>query len=275
MRCRCSSSPGGTTCLSRRALTGRSSASSWSRRTRTATAGSTARICRRPGENRSAEHAVDFLASRLLAAKRPVTLVAARPAHERRAPARAPSRRGREGSDRIVLMGGAIGPGNMTAAAEFNIWIDPEAAHRVFESGLDVTMVGLDVTNKAVLTREHADRLRASGQVAVAAAQMLDFYLGSTAKPTITAARRSTMPSRSRHLVRPELVQTLAPPRRRRDCGRALQGSNGRRHATAAQPAGAERARGRRRRRARVRRAPARAPGLATEPGQLRSGPGV
>ena len=48
-------------------------------------------------------------------------------------------------------MGGAIGEGNVTPAAEFNIWADPEAAHRVFSSGLDVTMVGLDVTHKALM----------------------------------------------------------------------------------------------------------------------------
>jgi inosine-uridine nucleoside N-ribohydrolase len=75
-------------------------------------------------------------------------------------------------------MGGAIGAGNQTASAEFNIWIDPEAAHTVFESGLDVTMVGLEVTNRAVLTREDADGLRARGAVGSAAAAMLDFYLG-------------------------------------------------------------------------------------------------
>jgi inosine-uridine nucleoside N-ribohydrolase len=68
--------------------------------------------------------------------------------------------------------------GNQTASAEFNVWIDPEAAHRVFGSGLDLTMVGLDVTNRAVLTRRDADELRSSGPVGCAAAGMLDFYLG-------------------------------------------------------------------------------------------------
>src|SRR3954454_5907104 len=47
--------------------------------------------------------------------------------------------------ERIVVMGGAIGIGNVTPSAEFNIWVDPEAAYRVFSSGIDVTMVGLDV----------------------------------------------------------------------------------------------------------------------------------
>jgi inosine-uridine nucleoside N-ribohydrolase len=78
--------------------------------------------------------------------------------------------------ERIVLMGGAIAEGNMTASAEFNVWVDPEAADSVFSSGLDVTMIGLDVTNRAVLTRDHADRLRGAGPVGAAVAAMLDFY---------------------------------------------------------------------------------------------------
>jgi inosine-uridine nucleoside N-ribohydrolase len=120
-------------------------------------------------------HAVDFLVERILSADRPVTLVALGPltnvallVAERADAARK--------LDRIVLMGGAIAEGNMTASAEFNVWVDPEAAARVFESGLDVTMVGLDVTNRAVLTPEHADRLRPQGRVGNAVAAMLDFY---------------------------------------------------------------------------------------------------
>ena len=52
-------------------------------------------------------------------------------------------------------MGGAIAEGNVTPAAEFNIWADPEAAARVFASGIDVTMIGLDVTHKALFTPAH------------------------------------------------------------------------------------------------------------------------
>lgn len=69
-------------------------------------------------------------------------------------------------SDRIAhicLMGGSIGDGNVTAAAEFNIYADPEAAAIVFESGLPVTMMGLDVTHQAVLYQPAVDRLRALG----------------------------------------------------------------------------------------------------------------
>ena len=79
-------------------------------------------------------HAVDFLADRLRMAGGPVTLIPTGPltnialllAHH-------PDVAG--DIERIVLMGGAIAEGNITPAAEFNIWVDPEAAARVFASG--------------------------------------------------------------------------------------------------------------------------------------------
>ena len=114
-------------------------------------------------------HAVDFLAERLdgatLVATGPLTNVALLLA---RYPDASP--------ERIVLMGGAIAEGNVTPAAEFNVWADPEAAARVFASGLDVTMVGLDVTHQALLTGSHAEALRASGRIGKVVAELLDFY---------------------------------------------------------------------------------------------------
>jgi inosine-uridine nucleoside N-ribohydrolase len=77
---------------------------------------------------------------------------------------------------RVVLMGGAIAEGNVTPAAEFNVWADPEAAHRVFTSGIDVTMVGLDVTHKALLLPEKVDELRRTGRVGSLVAQLDHFY---------------------------------------------------------------------------------------------------
>ena len=77
---------------------------------------------------------------------------------------------------RIVLMGGAIAEGNMTPAAEFNIWADPEAAARVFASGLDVTMIGLDVTHRALLTPAWAERFRAAGRVGAFVADLVAFF---------------------------------------------------------------------------------------------------
>jgi pyrimidine-specific ribonucleoside hydrolase len=59
----------------------------------------------------------------------------------------------------IVMMGGSLSGGNITPAAEFNIYVDPEAARIVFHSGIPITMVGLDVTNHVVLTEEHVHTL--------------------------------------------------------------------------------------------------------------------
>ncbi|XWJ91626.1 ribonucleoside hydrolase RihC [Phytobacter ursingii] len=65
---------------------------------------------------------------------------------------------------RLVMMGGSAGRGNFTPNAEFNIAIDPEAAARVFESGLEIVMCGLDVTNHATLTPAYLATLPAGNQ---------------------------------------------------------------------------------------------------------------
>jgi pyrimidine-specific ribonucleoside hydrolase len=78
--------------------------------------------------------------------------------------------------ERIVWMGGAIAEGNVTPAAEFNAYVDPEAAAAVFRSGIPLTMVGLDVTHKALFTRAHADRLRGTGRVGKVVAELSDFF---------------------------------------------------------------------------------------------------
>jgi inosine-uridine nucleoside N-ribohydrolase len=115
------------------------------------------------------EHAVDFLAARVagrtLVPTGPLTNVALMLAlHPDARP------------DRIVLMGGAIGEGNTTPAAEFNIWADPEAARRVFESGIPVTMVGLDVTHQAIVTSDVQEELRGAGRAGKLVAELVDFY---------------------------------------------------------------------------------------------------
>ncbi|MFB0592379.1 pyrimidine-specific ribonucleoside hydrolase RihA [Aeromonas hydrophila] len=79
---------------------------------------------------------------------------------------------------RIVLMGGAAGPGNWTPAAEFNIYVDPQAADMVFKSGLPITMCGLDVTHEAQVMDEDIERVRAiTNPVAQCVAGLLDFFM--------------------------------------------------------------------------------------------------
>jgi len=80
--------------------------------------------------------------------------------------------------ERIVLMGGAAGIGNWTPAAEFNIYVDPEAADIVFKSGIPITMCGLDVTHEAQIMDEDIERIRAiDNPIALCVAELLDFFI--------------------------------------------------------------------------------------------------
>ncbi len=73
----------------------------------------------------------------------------------------------------IVMMGGSLSGGNITPAAEFNVYVDPEAARIVFQSGIPVTMVGLDVTRRTSLTDEHVKVLEGTqNSVSQAAAKI-------------------------------------------------------------------------------------------------------
>ncbi|MDQ6811328.1 MAG: nucleoside hydrolase [Actinomycetota bacterium] len=121
------------------------------------------------------EHAIDWIARTVSEQPDPVTIVATGPlTNLALALARYPQLEG--ALEAIVLMGGAIGEGNVTPAAEFNIWADPEAARRVFSSEVDVTMVGLDVTHKALMRKAHAERLADSGSAGRLVADLYGFY---------------------------------------------------------------------------------------------------
>jgi len=78
----------------------------------------------------------------------------------------------------IVLMGGGcFEGGNITPAAEFNIYVDPEAADVVFHSGVPITMIPLDVSHMMLTTKERVERFRALGnRTGVVTAEMLDFF---------------------------------------------------------------------------------------------------
>jgi inosine-uridine nucleoside N-ribohydrolase len=82
-----------------------------------------------------------------------------------------------QAAERIVWMGGAVAEGNVTPAAEFNAFVDPEAAAAVFDSGIDLTMIGLDITHKALFDSTHAERLRGTGRAGKAVAELADFFL--------------------------------------------------------------------------------------------------
>lgn len=108
----------------------------------------------------------------------------------------------------ISLMGGGIAHGNWTAAAEFNILVDPEAADIVFRSGVPIRMSGLDVTEKALIFPENFERIRAVGnRVAHVVADWLEFFyefhrkLGYAGAPVHDAVAVAA-------LLRPELLET-------------------------------------------------------------------
>jgi inosine-uridine nucleoside N-ribohydrolase len=129
-----------------------------------------------PTKQPEPEHAVDWIAKAVEAAAGPITLVPTGPlTNIALLLARYPDLRDKLGP--VVLMGGSIGEGNVTPAAEFNIWVDPEAAHRVFTSGLELTMVGLDVTHRALITERHLDRLRPRGRAGRLIADLYSFFI--------------------------------------------------------------------------------------------------
>jgi pyrimidine-specific ribonucleoside hydrolase len=81
----------------------------------------------------------------------------------------------------IVIMGGSLSGGNITPAAEFNLYVDPEAARVVFDAGIPLNMVGLDVTEKVLLREEHIQLLeRAQNPVSQAAGKIMRATLTRT-----------------------------------------------------------------------------------------------
>ncbi|MTI94031.1 MAG: nucleoside hydrolase [Firmicutes bacterium] len=122
------------------------------------------------------EHAVEYTAAALSEAAGEITLVATGPLTN---VALLVDRYPREAAllRRIVIMGGALAvPGNVTPVAEFNIHADPEAAQIVFDSGLPLTLVGLDVTHQVQVYPRDLPSIRATGNQGIGIAAMLEHY---------------------------------------------------------------------------------------------------
>lgn len=130
-----------------------------------------------PGFKPQPIHAVELMANILRESKTPVTLVPTGPLTNI-ALLLASHRELHENIEQIVLMGGAAEAGNWTPAAEFNIFVDPEAADIVFKSGVPITMCGLDVTHRAQIMDQDIERIRAiANPVANVVAELLDFFM--------------------------------------------------------------------------------------------------
>jgi inosine-uridine nucleoside N-ribohydrolase len=152
------------------------------------------------------EGAVEFMVRTIAASPEPVTLVPTGPLTNI---ALLLERTGGANVARIVLMGGSIAEGNMTPAAEFNVWADPEAAAAVFGAGIDTTMIGLDVTHRAVTTPALQERLRTTGATGSFVADLVDFFTvfhretygwdGAPIHDAVAAA----------HVIRPGIVTTI------------------------------------------------------------------
>lgn len=134
----------------------------------------------------SSRNAVDEILYQLAAATQPITIIALGPLTNIAAAIKK-DKAAMASARRIVLMGGAVGvAGNVTPAAEFNIFVDPHAAGIVFNAGIPITMVGLDVTYQVKLTTDDIDA--ATADLDTTAAR---FLIDCTRHPLASTAKRS------------------------------------------------------------------------------------
>ena len=125
------------------------------------------------------KHAISYIIETLMASEGDITLVPVGPLSNiamamRIEPRIIPK------IQEIVLMGGAYSIGNFTPSAEFNFYADPEAAHVVFTSGAPIVMMGLDLTNQTICTKDIIKRMEAIGNKASALfSDIMNFVLKS------------------------------------------------------------------------------------------------
>ncbi len=150
-------------------------------------------------------HAVEFMYETIKNSKEKVTLVAIGPLTNIALLIRSYPLI-KDNIELISIMGGGINTGNRTASAEFNIYVDPEAASIVFQSGIDIVMAGLDVTNKAMIMDDELEKLKNKGPVSDFVVELLEFYS--------KASKRHGFPGSSLHdpcaigyLLRPDLFE--------------------------------------------------------------------
>jgi len=108
----------------------------------------------------------------------------------------------------ITFMGGAAEIGNVTPNAEFNIYVDPEAADIVVSSGLPITMIGLEVTHQALFGEREAEALRGRGRAATFVAELLDFFVANHPRTYATPGAPVHDVVAVAHVIDPTLVST-------------------------------------------------------------------
>ncbi|MBJ7610705.1 MAG: nucleoside hydrolase [Candidatus Dormibacteraeota bacterium] len=158
------------------------------------------------------EHAVDVIIDLVMSSPGEITLVPIGPLTNialalRREPRLAGC------VQEVVVMGGSFTRGNVTPAAEFNVFVDPEAAAVVFGGGWPVTMVGLDVTEQVLAREEELERIAAlDTPVSRAVMGLLRFYGESQLRETGTSHPPVHDPCAVAGVARPQLLQ-LRPAR--------------------------------------------------------------
>ncbi len=128
-----------------------------------------------PSKSAESKHGVDFIVDTVMStddvtliATGPLTNIASALNKEPRIAQRAKG---------LYIMGGGAYCGNWTAAAEVNIFVDPEAAYKVFHSGMPIYMCGVNLTRQCPVLRENVEKMRALGNKAGKfAAELLDFF---------------------------------------------------------------------------------------------------
>jgi pyrimidine-specific ribonucleoside hydrolase len=120
----------------------------------------------------------------------------------------------------ITFMGGAAEIGNITPNAEFNIYVDPEAADEVVRCGLPVTMVGLEVTHQALFGEREADLLRGRNTASRFVAELLDFFVANHPRTYSTPGAPVHDVVAVAHVIDPTLVTTER-------CGVRIDTTNG------------------------------------------------
>ncbi|MEJ7727450.1 MAG: nucleoside hydrolase, partial [Actinomycetes bacterium] len=153
-------------------------------------------------------HAVELLRTTLASATEPITLIPLAPLTNIAVLVRTyPELLDR--IDRIVLMGGAAAVGNATAAAEFNVWHDPEAAAIVLDSGVPTTMYGLDVFYEPVVPVADVQALVSAADPAQQlAGRLMQHQLARFGAATVTLGDAGAVAA----VLRPDLLWTARHP---------------------------------------------------------------
>lgn len=152
------------------------------------------------------EHAVDVIIDLVMSSPGEITLVPTGPLTNIAVALRKEPRIAQRVRE-VVLMGGAYTRGNMTPAAEFNVFVDPEAAAIVFDAGWPVTMVGLEVTQMALASDDVFSRIEAlRTPVSEAVMGMMRFYQEQQLRESGVTAPPVHDPCAVARVARPELV---------------------------------------------------------------------